>query len=91
MLRAKGRVSLDATMRKLMLPARIEATADSPRATARLSCGAEQVARREAGEGRATLHRARRNVRVRRARPGPCFTMTVSDQRTFALGFERRS
>ena len=91
LLRAKGKAGVDAMMRKLMLPARIEATADSPRATARLlvalgkSLGAgpaKDVQRFiERGE---TFEFDARDL-------GPCFTMTVSDQRTFALGFERRS
>ena len=91
MLRAGGKAGMDDLMRKLMLPAKVEATADSPRATARLlaamskSLGtgpAKDVQRFiERGE---TFEFDARDL-------GPCFTMTVSDQRTFALGFERRS
>jgi len=42
MLRAKGKAGVDEVMRKLMLPAKVEATADSARATARLQAAMSQ-------------------------------------------------
>jgi len=91
MLRAGGKPGLDEMLRGLMLPGKVEATADTPRATARvlvamskaLGAGPAKDVERfiERGE---TFEFDARDL-------GPCFTMTVSDQRTFALGVDRRS